>query len=253
MITPRAALTSRYARELALMPLVYLLYFAVRAQAVGNTTEAFRNANQVIRVERWLGIFKELELQNATSLSYGVLLHFFNIVWFYGHWPVIIVCGVWLFVKHPQIYNLTRNAFLATGAIALVVYALFPVVPRHFVGDGVVYTLTTSYVMNSEQSALVNPFAPIPRMHVGWNFLIASGLFLAFPGSRLRYLLVLIPILTWVSTVATGSHYIIDGFAGIGVALVGFLVAVWLDRTWPQIAKRLPAWVPGFRQRTSAT
>ena len=246
MIAARPAVTSRYARELALMPLIYFLYFLVRARAVGNTTEAFRNANHVISVERWLGIFKELELQNATSLSYDVLLHFFNIVWFYGHWPVIIVCGAWLFVKRPQIYTLTRNAFLATGAIALVVYALFPVVPRHFIGDGVDYTLTVSYVMNSEKSALVNPFAPLPSMHVGWNFLIAAGLFLAFPGSRLRYFLVLIPILTWVSTVATGSHYIIDGFAGICVALVGLLVAFWFQRTGGQMVMRLLPQRPGL-------
>lgn len=246
MIAARAALTSRYARELVAMPLVYLLYFAVRAQAVGHTTEAFANANHVIRLERWLGVFKELEFQNATSLSHDVLLHLFNIVWFYGHWPVIIVCGVWLFVKHPQIYTLTRNSFLASGAIALLVYALFPVVPRHFIEDNVVYTLTTSYVMNSEQSGLVNPFAPIPSMHVGWNFLIASGLFMTFPHSRLRYLLVLIPILTWFSTVATGSHYIIDGFIGICVALVGLVVAAWLHRTWPHMVKRLQAWRPAF-------
>lgn len=212
------------------MPLIYLLYFLVRAQAVGNPSEAFRNANQVIAVEKWFGIFMELEFQRAVSLSHDVLLHFWNIVWFYGHWPVIIVCAVWLFVMRPATYSLTRNAFLVTGAIALIIYALFPVVPRHYIGDGVVYTLTTSYVMNSDQSTFVNPFAPLPSMHVGWNFLIAAGLFLAFPGSRLRYLFFLLPVLTWISTVATGSHYIIDGFAGICLALFGLFVAVWIHR-----------------------
>ena len=112
----------------------------------------------------------------------------------------------------------------------LIIYALFPVVPRHYIGDGVVYTLTTSYVMNSDQSTFVNPFAPLPSMHVGWNFLIAAGLFLAFPGSALRYLFFLLPVLTWMSTVATGSHYIIDGFAGICLALFGLFVAVWIHR-----------------------
>jgi hypothetical protein len=242
MIAVRAAVTSRYARELALMPVLYLLYFLVRAQAVGNTSEAFSNANYVIRLERWLGIFKELEFQSAVSLSHDALLHLWNIVWFYGHWPLIIVCAVWLFVKHPQTYTLTRNAFLVTGGIALVIYALFPVVPRHYVHDGVVYTLTTSYVMNSDQSALVNPFAPLPSMHVGWNFLIAAGLFMTFPGSRLRYLLVLLPVLTWVSTVATGSHYIIDGFAGICLALFGLLVAEWLHRHGRDVVERLLTW-----------
>ena len=238
------AVTSRYARELALMPLLYILYFLVRAQAVGNTADAFRNASYVISVERWLGIFQELEFQKAMSLSHEVLLHLWNIVWFYGHWPVIIVCAVWLFVKRPAIYTLTRNAFLVTGAIALVIYALFPVVPRHYIQDGVVYTLTTSYVMNSDQSTFVNPFAPLPSMHVGWNFLIAAGLFLAFPASRPRYLLVLLPVLTWISTVATGSHYIIDGFAGICLASFGLLVAVWFNRTGRPMLRRPLPWRP---------
>ena len=65
ILAARPALTSRYARELALMPLIYLLYFLVRAQAVGNTNEAFRNANHVIVVEKWIGIFKELEFQRG--------------------------------------------------------------------------------------------------------------------------------------------------------------------------------------------
>lgn len=213
-----------------MMPLIYLLYFLVRAQAIGSTNEAFRNANHIITVEKWLGIFWEVEFQNALSLSHNALLHLWNVVWFYGHWPVIIVCAVWLFIWRPQVYGLTRNAFLVTGAIALVIYALFPAVPRHYIGDGVVYTLTTSYVMDSDKSTFVNPFAPLPSMHVGWNFLIATGLFLAFPGSLLRYGLFLLPILTWISTVATGSHYIIDGFAGICLALFGLLVAVWFHR-----------------------
>lgn len=221
------------------MPLIYLLYFLVRAQAVGNTSEAFRNGNHIIRVEKWLGIFQELEFQSTVSLSSDLLMHLWNIVWFYGHWPVIIVCALWLFVWRPHIYSLTRNAFLLTGAVALVIYALFPAVPRHYIHDGVVYTLTTSYVMNSDQSTLVNPFAPLPSMHVGWNFLIAAGLFLAFPGSRLRYLIFLLPVLTWVSTVATGSHYIIDGFAGICLALFGLLVVVWFHRSGHLIVRRL--------------
>ena len=69
ILVARPAVASRYARELALMPLIYLLYFLVRAQAVGNPSEAFRNANHVIAVEKWFGIFMELEFQRAVSLS----------------------------------------------------------------------------------------------------------------------------------------------------------------------------------------
>src|SRR3972149_6520942 len=124
----RTAVASRYGREPVVMAVADLLYYLVRGHAAERTVDAFKNAGQMMRFERDLGVFRELSLQAAT-LPYEGLTHLFNIIYFYGHFPLIIVAGAWLFWKHPPVYSLIRNAFLASGAIALVVFALFPVAP----------------------------------------------------------------------------------------------------------------------------
>ncbi|MFQ5814426.1 MAG: phosphatase PAP2 family protein, partial [Anaerolineae bacterium] len=192
--------------------------------------------------EEQLGIFKEVPLQTAT-LSYDAAMHLSNVVYFYSHWPVIIAVAIWLFIKHPRIYSVIRNAFLVTGAIALIVYFAFPVAPPHLAANDVAYTLKHSLIVTYNDSPLVNPFAAIPSMRIGLDLLIAFALFAAFRRGRVRYLFFLFPIVAWISTVTTGMHYIIDGVAGMSVALVGLLVVVWFHRTWPQIETRLPAWL----------
>ena len=52
-----------------------------------------------------------------------------NLVYFYLHFPLIIVFGIWLYYFRREKYTLTRDAFLASGAIALVIYWLYPVAP----------------------------------------------------------------------------------------------------------------------------
>ena len=121
-------ITSRYLREPLLLLLAYIPYFLARSHAVANAQEAFDNAARLIQLETSIGIFKELSVQSAT-ISYDFLVHLFNVIYFYGHWPVIIACGVYLFIKNPRVYTITRNAFLISGAVALMLYALFPVAP----------------------------------------------------------------------------------------------------------------------------
>ncbi len=107
MATLKAAVFSRYVREPVVMAVAYLLYYLVRGHAAERTADAFSNAGQLIRLERDLGVFRELSLQ-AAALPYEGLTHLFNIIYFYGHFPLIIVVGAWLFWKHPPVYSLIR-------------------------------------------------------------------------------------------------------------------------------------------------
>lgn len=243
MIAAKALLTPRLVREVFVIAFAYLFYYLVRSQAADSTLEAFKNAKQVIGFEQQLGLFEEIAIQTAT-LSHAAITHLSNIVYFYSHWPVVLIVAIWLFLKHPRVYNLMRNAFLLTGAIALIVYFAFPVAPPWQAMSEVVYALQYSAVGQYKDSPFVNPYAAIPSMRVGIDVLVALGLFLAFPGGRLRYLFFLFPLIAWVSTITTGMHYVIDGGAGIGVASIGFLGAVWLHRVWPRIGSQLPTWVP---------
>ena len=85
----RTAVLSRYVREPLVMAVAYLLYYLVRSHAAEQTVAAFSNAGQVIRLERDLGIFRELSLQAAT-LPYIGLTHLFNIIYFYEYFHIYV-------------------------------------------------------------------------------------------------------------------------------------------------------------------
>ncbi len=238
----RAAVLSRYVREPLVMAVAYLLYYLVRNHAAERTADAFTNAGQLIRLEQDIGVFRELSLQAAT-LPYQVLTHLFNVIYFYGHFPLIIVVGAWLFWKHPPLYSLIRNSFLASGAIALVVFVLFPVAPPRLIGAGFIDTLQFTVALTYDKSPGVNEFAAVPSMHVGWNLLLALGLFLAARNPVVRGLALLLPPAMILSTVATGNHYLLDAPLGIMTALSGLTIALVIRRYWPQIEGRLPSWL----------
>ena len=242
MIKVRAALLSRYVREPVVMAGAYLLYYLVRGHAAEQTADAFKNAGQLIRLERDIGLFRELSIQAAT-LPYIGLTHLFNVIYFYGHFPLIVVVGAWLFWKHPPLYSLIRNSFLASGAIALVIFALFPVAPPRLIGAGFIDTVQFTVALTYDQSPGVNEFAAVPSMHVGWNLLLALGLFLSFRNPVLRGLALLLPPAMILSTVATGNHYLLDAPLGIMTALSGLIIALLVRRYWPHIESRLPAWL----------
>jgi membrane-associated phospholipid phosphatase len=230
----RAVLGSRYLREPIIMVSAYLLYYLAR-HAADDARPAFENARYLMKLEDSIGIFKELSVQSAL-LSYETVVHAFNIIYFYGHWPSIIAFGLYLFITKPQVYGIVRNAFLLSGAVALIFFALFPVAPPRLATFGIVDTLSMTVPVDYDNSPLVNPYAALPSLHVGWCLLISLGLFLASRRLVLRAAAVLITPAMLLATVITGNHFFIDGIFGSILAGMAFLVAFWLHRNWPEIS-----------------
>jgi membrane-associated phospholipid phosphatase len=194
----------------------------------------------MMKLETSIGIFKEISVQSAL-LSYETLIHVFNIIYFYGHWPSIIAFGLYLFITKPQVYTITRNAFLISGAVALIFFALFPVAPPRMATFGIVDTLSWTVPLDYDKSPLVNPYAALPSMHVGWCLLISAGLFLSSRKPLVRVIAFLITPAMWFATVITGNHFFIDGIFGTILAAISLLIALWLQRNWPEIEAALRA------------
>jgi hypothetical protein len=232
----KQALASRYLREPLIIVLAYIPYFLARAHAVQNAGAAFEHTADMIRIERSLGIFREVSLQSA-AFSVQILVHVFNLVYFYGHWPVIIVCGVYLFIKNPRVYTITRNAFLISGAVALLLYAIFPVAPPRFT-PGFADTLSMTVPVDYDRSRLVNPYAALPSLHVGWDLLIALGLFIGVQRWPVRTLAMTLPPTMLVATVVTGNHFFVDGIAGAALAVIAFAISAWLQPHWAAVTRR---------------
>ena len=130
-------------------------------------------------------------------------------------------------------------------------YALFPVAPPRLLPEsGIIDTLqafnNVSYQAQSTEF-FVNPYAAMPSLHVGWAFLVAIGVVLAFgPANGVKgqavsqgqalipaivvVLAVLHPIAQWASTVFTGNHYFLDGVGGLVAAALGLSFATFMQR-----------------------
>lgn len=218
--------------DLGLMVSAYFCYAMVRASAGDEHREATHRAYDIISVERTLGVFWEAQVQ-GWILSSDLLIKFFNAFYAYGHFPVIYAVGLWLFIFHRTKYVLTRNAFLISGALSLVVFHLYPLapprlLPSHF---GFVDTLGRFSDVNYHSAGnFVNNYAAMPSLHIGWNLLLAIAIFTTIRHPLARGLAVLMPILMSITVVVTGNHYFMDIAGGIAVALIGLFLAVQLDR-----------------------
>jgi hypothetical protein len=204
-----------------------------------------------MKLEASLGMFKELSVQSVL-ISYDTIVHVFNIIYFYGHWPSIVVFGVVMFITRPQVYTITRNAFLLSGAVALIFFTLFPVAPPRLATFGIVDTLGMTVPVDYDDSPLVNPYAALPSLHVGWCLLISLGLYMSTKQPILRGLAFLITPAMFFATVITGNHFFIDGIFGTMLCGIAFLVALWLNRNWPEIDASIRARLRSLRARPSA-
>jgi len=239
---------------------------------------AYNNALDVIDVQRALGFFVEDGL-NGWVKDKLFIAQTMNLVYFYLHFPLIIVFGIWLYYFRREKYTLTRDAFLASGAIALVVYWLYPVAPPRELPElsaqfdpnappyvrGFIDTLQVhlGYAYDTQSTrAFVNPYAAMPSLHFGWDLLLGLGIIWAFaPRRRDRgrsrswlWMAVLIgialPVLQIFSITLTANHFLLDAVAGGIVALLGIALAVALQRRgYPALtrwAQRVP--LPGVRR-----
>ena len=227
--------------ELVLVALAFLLYFVVRANVIDRPDLAIENALRIVDAEKDLGIYSELAWQEAI-LDSRLLVRFFNFVYFWLDFPLITVLGLLMYWKRRRYYTFTRDAILFSGACALIAYALFPVAPPRLLPEsGIIDTLqaynNASYQAQSTEF-FVNPYAAMPSLHVGWAFLVAIGVVLAFGrGDLPRWLRAAVilfavahPLTQWASTVFTGNHYFLDGVGGLMAAALGLTFALFMQR-----------------------
>ncbi len=224
------------AREFAVQVVVVisaaLLYFGVRGFTEGSEDIAVRNAERLLQIENVLGLAKEDSLQ-ALILDTQWLVTFFNWVYIWGHWPVIIGVLAWLFVRHRVQYRLLLRSMLISGAVGLIVFTLYPVSPPRLMPDGEFVDTVTEFSRSYrilQPPALINKYAALPSLHVGWNLLVGISVFRASRSISLRVLAIVSPLLMMVAVVLTGNHYVIDGFVGSAVAALGLLGATRLAR-----------------------
>ncbi len=225
--------------QVVLVALAVLAYFGVRGLTQSSAAVAEANARDVVAFERGLGIDVEASLQEAI-VHHDAIVTLANWVYIYGHWPVVVATLVWLYMRVPGEFRLLRNAMFISGAIGLVIFALYPVAPPRFGVLDVVDTVTdrSSSYRTLQPPGLINRYAAMPSLHFGWNLLVGIALWRSTRNAAVRTFAVVMPVLMAWAVVLTANHYIVDAIAGAAVALVGLLIARSLPDDLPAALRR---------------
>lgn len=229
--TPRRSQWLLVSKELSVAFVAALAYFAVRGLTEGSTADALRNAERVEDLQRWLGIMIEPDLQDLITHS-TILVNVVNWIYIWAHWPLIAVVAAWLILRHPDQYRLTRNAFLISGGLGLIVFATFPVAPPRLTDLDVIDTVTENSRAYRilQPPAFTNQYAAMPSLHFGWNLLIGIAIYRVAGNVWLKAFAILIPVAMGIAVVLTANHYILDAVAGGLFAMTGLFLASWLRR-----------------------
>jgi len=213
------------AKQTALIGCAVLFYFVVRGRTEGGESLAIENGLRLLEHEEDLGIAVERSMQSWTEAHGLTTLANWVYIWF--HWPVIVATLLWLHHIRIEAYLVLRNAMFISGAIGLVIFVSLPVAPPRLIDAGFIDTVTeqsTSYRV-LQPPALVNKYAAMPSLHVGWNLLIGIALLGSSRLWLIRCFAVAGPALMALAVVVTANHYVLDGVVGSGVALIGLFAA----------------------------
>jgi hypothetical protein len=142
---------------------------------------------------------------------------------------------VWVYRSHRDRFPVVRTTLIASTAISLAVYVLYPAAPPRLAGLGFADTVTDHAGLNLSSDllgSLYNPFAAVPSLHFGYALLVGAAVALLARGRTLRALGAAYPLVMLWIIVATGNHFVFDAVAGGIVVVAGWLLArLLIERT----------------------
>ncbi len=227
-------------RQVALFGAAYLAYGLLRGLVEGNANAAFAHARELIALERTLHLFVEPSIQAWGSGS-RVLMDFSSWMYVNAQTTVTVSALAYLYVRHNRNFYFVRNMFMIAMAIALFGYTVFPTAPPRFMPEwgfiDSVSEFTGVHVSHASatMTALFNPYAAVPSMHVAFALMIGWPLARLARRRVVRVLWLLYPFLMAFVIIVTANHFIVDALLGALTAAVSAYGARWLARARPTV------------------
>jgi len=249
------------------------LFGSSHIAADGIPEQAFNNAERLIRLERFIGLYRKESVQDW-FLNWDWFIRFWNV--YYGTAHFVVTLGVFwiLFFKRPGVFPQWRNTLAITTALGIVGFSLFPVMPPRLLdaqcpdpvrggyggvciesplrdkgADGLVGTEDDGtfgfvdtlpeygaalWTFDSDtMKSISNQYAAMPSMHIGWASWCAFAMWPLLRRRWTKIAMLLYPAATLFCIVVTGNHYWIDGVGGQLVLGAGALVG-WGVHRWNQ-------------------
>jgi PAP2 superfamily protein len=246
-------------RQLSLFIAAYFAYRLVRGVVEGDANAAFAHARSLISIERGMHLFVEPSIQAWASGSHFVML---LASWLYvnAQGSITIAALAYLYLRHNANFYFVRNMFLIAMGIALVGYTVFPTAPPRFMPEwGFIDTVSDFTPVNvsgksASMSALFNPYAAVPSMHVAFALMIGGPLSLLVRSSVMRVVWIVYPFVMTFVIVVTANHFILDALLGAITVAASAYGARCLGRVRPRAWRfeRLTTVTPGRLKPSAA-
>ncbi|HEY2398484.1 MAG TPA: phosphatase PAP2 family protein [Solirubrobacteraceae bacterium] len=226
-------------RQISLFAAAYFAYRLVRGIVEGDANAAFAHARDLISIERGMHLFVEPSIQAWASGSHFVMV---LASWLYvnAQGSITIAALLYLYLRHNRNFYFVRNMFMIAMAIALVGYTVFPTAPPRFMPEwGFMDTVGALTPVNvsgksASMSALFNPYAAVPSMHVAFALMIGWPLAMLVRSSVVRVMWIVYPFVMTFVIVVTANHFILDALLGALTAGASAYGAMWLARARPR-------------------
>jgi hypothetical protein len=204
-------------REVAIGLGVYAAALGVRAAVwrPSGRRRALRNTEQLVRLERRLGIAIEPALQSA-ALRFRRPLGALNAVYVVANVAVTIGSLAVLWKRGDARFAVQRRAVAGSMLAAQAPFLLFPTAPPRRLG-GFVDTMDEVSGVRLERglvSQLFNPLAAMPSIHMAWAVVSAETLRACSASPAVRAAAAAYPPAVGVMVVVTANHLIADVAAG---------------------------------------
>ena len=211
--------------ELLVVFLLLHVYDYVKSLESVRMTASLANGRDVLQIEQFLHVNVELTLNHW--LAYHQTLAT-ALVWWYqyshisGTMAVLTCCYLWF----PHIYRPARNSLVLTNCIGMLVFVLLPVMPPRLLPHAGFSDTVAVAGFGPDHGGPVAPaqFAAMPSLHLAWATWVAVVAFTMLKGKPYRRLVFIYPMITTISVISTGNHYVLDVAADTALALATLTV-----------------------------
>lgn len=208
-------------RDLAWIGLAFALCPLAALLATDDPAGPVRAAHGILSVEAELGI--DVEAGWAAWLAqHPALGAVLAAIYLFAHVPATVGALTWLRIDRPAAYPKARDALLATQALTIATYLLWPVAPpRLATGAPDAVSALMGGGTGALSGVLQSPLAAMPSGHVAFATIV--GLVLWDQRGRFRAVLaVAYPLLVAWIVVVTGNHFVLDVLGGVLAASLGW-------------------------------
>lgn len=243
---PRLAGLMAFSQESGLILGLFALWQLAGSFTIIGPGDALARSRWIWHFERVIGLPSETSLQRI-FLPHPVLIEFFNLYYLGLHFPVLIGCMVWLFVRHRDSYRRFRTTLVAFTSVCLVIQFIPVAPPRMLPSTGLVDTAVRYHQSVYSSVAGFDPdqLSAMPSVHVGWAILVAVAV-ITTARTSWRWLVVLYPVVTTLAVVVTANHFWLDGIAAAALLILVMIGQSLLSKHLA--ARRSAARRPGERR-----